>query len=187
MTFEKNWKSRVLMVCTLEDEASRIDEKMCDAMFDGFRCLSYELDSPMARIAAMRANDMLNVKARFETLYGAKIDDEVLKDGKQSKLEDLLKEQKIEEEPLCIAVEQGSGKSSLDLHIVLNPRTMSQGKKWLVDQCKSVVFKNENNNATSVNEEQFRINIKYNEELKFFCNQFFNKKEQRKLRITVRR
>ena len=68
------------MVHALEDEAANIDEQMCDATFDGFKHLSYKLNQPMARIAAMHANDMLNVKARFETLYGEKVDYEVLID-----------------------------------------------------------------------------------------------------------
>ena len=131
ITFEQNSKSRVFMVYELEDEAANIDEQMCDATFDGFKHLSYKLDQPMAQIAAIHANDVLNVKARFEMLHGAKVDDEVHKDGKQRKLEDSLREQKIDEEPLFITVEQGSGKSSLDVHAVMNPRTMSQGKQWL--------------------------------------------------------
>ena len=155
---------------------------MCDATFDGFKCLSYKLDLPMARIAAMHANDMLNVKARFETLHAAKVDDEVCEDGRQSKLEDLLREQKINEEPLFIAVEQGSGKSSLDVHVVINPKTMSQGKQWLVEECKSVVFQNENNSAMSMNEEQFKTNVKHNEELKSFLQPILQRKGAKKVK-----
>ena len=147
------------MAHALEGEAENIDEQMCETTFTGFKYLSFKLNQPLVRIAAMHANDMQNVKARFETLYGAKVDDEVCKDGKQGKLEELLREQKVEKEPLFIAVEQGSGKSSLDVHVVINPRTMSKGKEWLVEECKSVVFQNENNSATSVNEEQFKINL----------------------------
>ena len=105
ITVEQNLKSRVFMAHALEDEAECIDEQMCETTFNGFKCSSFKLNQPMVRIAAMHANDVLNVKARFETLCGAKVDDEVLKDGKQSKFEDSLKEQKIDEEPLFIAVE----------------------------------------------------------------------------------
>ena len=84
------------MVHALEDEAANIDEQMCETTFTGFKHLSFKLNQSLVRIAAMHANDMQNVKARFETLYGAKIDDEACKDGKQGKLEELLREQKVE-------------------------------------------------------------------------------------------
>ena len=182
ITVEQNLKSRVFMVCALEDEAEYIDEQMCETTFTGFKYLSFKLNQPLVRIAAMHANDMQNVKARFETLYGAKIDDEVYKDGKQGKLEETLREQKVEKEPLFIAVEQGSGKSALDVHVAINPRTMSEGKQWLVEECKSALFQNENNSATSVNEELFKTNVKHDDELKSFLQPILQRKGAKKIK-----
>ena len=45
------------------------------------------------------------MKARFKTLYGAKVDDIVLKGGHKIRLDRLLKEQKVNIVPLFIAVE----------------------------------------------------------------------------------
>jgi len=77
---------------------------MHDATFKSFQYLSYKLDSSFARIGVMYANDMLNVKARFETLYSAKVDDVVLKDGREIRLDRLLKEQRVNDILLFTAV-----------------------------------------------------------------------------------
>ena len=47
---------------------------------------------------------MLNMKARFEILYSTKVDNIVLKDGRDIRLDRLLKEQRVNNMPLFTAV-----------------------------------------------------------------------------------
>ena len=66
--------------------------------------------------------------------------------------------------------------------MVINHRTTSEGKQWLVEECESVVFQNKNNSATSVNEEQFKINVKHNDELKSFLQPILQRKGAKKIK-----
>ena len=68
--------------------------------FEGFQYLSFKLDDSSARIGTIHANELINVRARFETLYRAKVNDEVIKDGKETRLDSLLKDQKVNNIPL---------------------------------------------------------------------------------------
>ena len=104
-TFERDTKSKVFIVYALDNEAQYIDKQIHDTTFEGFQYLLYKLDNLSSRMGAMYANEMINVKARFEILYGAKVDDIVLKDGREIRLDRLLKEQKVNKMPLFIAVE----------------------------------------------------------------------------------
>ena len=119
----------MFIIFAVEDEAQSIDQILHKTAFEGFQYLSFKLNDSSARISAMHANELINVRVRFETLYGAKVNDAVIKDGKEIRLDSLLKDQKVNNIPLFNTVEQGSGKASLDVHIVLNPRVISQARK----------------------------------------------------------
>ena len=59
----------------------------------------------MSRISAMHANELINVKARYKTLHNTKVDNKVIQDGKEVRLDIYLKQQKVNETPLFLAVE----------------------------------------------------------------------------------
>ena len=103
--FERDTKSKVFMVYALDNEAQYINKQIYDNTFKGFQYLSYKFDNSSSRMEAMHANEMINVKARFEILYGAKVDDIVLKDRHKIRLDRLLKEQKVNKIPFFIIVE----------------------------------------------------------------------------------
>ena len=93
------------MLYAVEDEAKQIDNQLFQSSFSKFKYISFKLSSLVARLAAMYSNKMINVKSMFEILYEAKVDDIVMKDGKESNLEDLLRSQKINKTPLFLVVE----------------------------------------------------------------------------------
>ena len=53
----------------------------------------------------MQGNDMMNINARFETLFNAKLDDIVYVEGKSTILEPILLEADYNDQPLFITVE----------------------------------------------------------------------------------
>ena len=58
-----------------------------------------------------------------------KVEDIVIKDGVESKLEDLLRKQTTNNIPLFLAVEQGSGKSEYKVNVVLNPKVKNKARQ----------------------------------------------------------
>ena len=113
------------------------------------------MDDSSARISAMYVNELINVRARFEIIYGVKVNDAVIKDGKETRLDSLLKDQKVNNILLFNAIEQRSGKALLDIHVVLNPRVISQVRKWLVEEYKSIEFPYNTTYAMSINKEEY--------------------------------
>ena len=73
ITCEKGVASKALMVHAIVKDAAKIDKKLVEAKFKGFRCLSHKLSDSDQRLAAMHNNDMINVKARFETLHNTNL------------------------------------------------------------------------------------------------------------------
>jgi len=63
------------------------------------------LSTSLQRLVAIYSNEMRNVKTRFETLYKVKLENIVLKDSKQSTLEDMILDQKYKDTPLFLAIE----------------------------------------------------------------------------------
>ena len=90
-TYERDDRSKVLMIYALEDKAKLIDKNLFNTTFKKFKYISFKLSSLSVRMAAMYLNEIINVKLRFETLYYTKIDNVVMKDGVESNLEDLLR------------------------------------------------------------------------------------------------
>ena len=45
ITFERNVKSKVLIIYTIEDEAQDINKKLLETRFSRFKYISYELSS----------------------------------------------------------------------------------------------------------------------------------------------
>ena len=69
----------------------------------------------------MHSNEMTNIKSRFETLYNVKLNDTVYQGIEQTTLEDILLKEKYGIHNLFLAIEQGCGKFSNHINVVLNP------------------------------------------------------------------
>ena len=66
--------------------------------------------------------------------------------------------------------------------MVLNPRATSKAKQWIAEDYESVIFQYENNNETSVIAEEYRTNLKYNEDLKNFLQPILQQKGAEKVK-----
>ena len=128
ITFEKNFKSKVLMIYAMEQEAKETDQKILNTTFDGFKYVSFRLSSSSQRLAAMHSNDMLNPKARFETLHNTNLNNTVLYQGLEYKLKNLIQLVEVKDMKLFLAIEQGSGKNSKNTYVVINPKTRNRAR-----------------------------------------------------------
>ena len=90
MTFERKERSKVLAVDTVKSEAEDIDFAMVNLKFKNFRYLSYKHSISSQRIAVMHSNELVNIRARFETLYRVNLQDKVNKDNEESTLAEVL-------------------------------------------------------------------------------------------------
>ena len=54
------------------------------------------------------------------------------------------------------------------MHVILNPGKKFQACKWIVEEYTLVIFDDEKETATSINKDEFKLNVKHNEELKEF-------------------
>ena len=106
-------------------------------------------------MAAMHSNEMINVKAKFETLHGVHLNDIVQYEGKSSTLNALIKGIQSNNINLFLAAEQGTGKGKENVLIVINPKAKSKAIKWLMEDYPAVIFKEGNEISTSINVEQY--------------------------------
>ena len=77
----------------------------------------------------MHANEYKNIKAWYEIIVDIKIDDFVIYQNQYCKIKDLLLEQKTNNTLLFLATEQGAGKFTDDIHMVINPHMKQAAKK----------------------------------------------------------
>jgi len=129
----------------------------------------------------------MNINARFETLFNAKLDDIVYIEGKSTILEPILLEADYNDQPLFMTVEQGSGKHKNDIHVVLNPKIKNKVREWIVEAYPTIAFRNENDNKTSVNPNDFKNNTRYNESLKEFLSPILTKQEAGKMKKYIKK
>ena len=134
------------------------------------------------RLAAMQGNDMMNVKARHETTFNAKLDDIIYADEKHYYLEDYILDAKYNDQLLFLAAEPGSGGYGNNLQVVLNPSMKCKAREWLVEVCPTILFTFANDNKTSVNAEEFRNACECDESLKEFLSPILNQKEAKRMK-----
>ena len=156
------------MVYAIESEADKIDQALMKSTFKKFKYLSYRRTAPNLRIAAMHANEVLNAKARCETMCNANLKDAIAYDNKEYSLEDFILNQKEQGQKLFMAAEQYSTKYRNNAKVILNPKIKNKARKWIADACPQAIFKQPNENKTSVDAEQCQASIKYDEDLKEF-------------------
>ena len=61
------------MIYAIQSEAKEIDQKLFNAQFKRFKYASYKLSDSDQCLVLMYKNDIINTKARFETLYNIKV------------------------------------------------------------------------------------------------------------------
>ena len=64
-----------------------------------------------------------------------------------------------------MAVEQGSERYENSIIIIINPRRILKAKQWLVNEYLNLDIKDMNILEILVNKEEYRKDIKYNEQL----------------------
>jgi len=76
----------------------------------------------------MYNNDLINIKARFETLFDTKLKDTVYKGTEKYTLEDLILSLTHGPHNLFIAIEQGSGKYQNHTNVIINLLVREQAR-----------------------------------------------------------
>ena len=77
----------------------------------------------------MHANEVINVKVRFEILYNVNLEQDVKYQEKTKTLGQVLKEANHNQCPLFLVVENGSGVNKKDVYVVINPRVKLQASR----------------------------------------------------------
>jgi len=180
-TYDKGKRSKVLVVYATEESADQIDKQLGNIKSKRYRYVSYKRTSSDSRLASMHYNDMINRKARYETLVNASLNERIMIESRcQVTLESYIMSLKDGENNLFIAAEQGVGKYENNVTVILNPRTSKKAKQWLVNEYHKLNFKESRERQTSVNEKQYEDNSKYNEELIEFLKPTLESKEAAK-------
>ena len=91
--------------------------------------MSHRLSNAKQRLRGMHSNEILNIKARCETLYQVKLEDKVTSEEKVSALKELALTVKDQEDSLFLAAEKGAGKNDQDVNAVLNPMAKEKATK----------------------------------------------------------
>ena len=67
-TFERESRSKVLVICVIELKANEIDELLCFLKYPWFKYISYHKTTLQERLTAMYHNDNNNAKEKYEML-----------------------------------------------------------------------------------------------------------------------
>ena len=84
--YERNMRSKMMVVYAIEKEANQIDLQLTTINTPICQYLSFKYSSAEERIAAIHANEMINIKARYKTLYDVNLETEVMYKYKTIKL-----------------------------------------------------------------------------------------------------
>jgi len=180
-TYDKGKRSKVLVVYAIEKEAEKIDEMLKMLKTKRYRYLSYKLNTSDERMGAMHYNDVINIKARYETLIDASLDERILIESRrQETLESKLMSAHDGNDKLFLAVEQGVGKYEDNITVIINPKTTKKSKQWIVNEYPKLEFKEKKDRLSSINEQKYKIDQEYNDELREFLRPVLESKEAKK-------
>ena len=84
------------------------------------------------------------------------------------KLEEVILEQKDQEQDLFMAAEQESGSGRNHVQVIINLKMQCKAKQWLAEEYPKVIFRNQHNHRTSINQETYQRKKKYDDDLKEF-------------------
>jgi len=176
-TYDKGERSKVLVVYATENEASSINNKLSNAKYDRYKYISYKGSSSDVRLVAMQANDMKQLPARYEIMYNASLTERLNVDKIQVTLEAYLMSLKEGKHNYFIAAEQGAGKYQNHVTVIINPKRIVKAKQWLMNVYHTLDFVAEKDRSSSVNDEKYKVNTKYKEELIEFLRPTLESKE----------
>ena len=135
-------------------------------------------------MGAMHYNNVINIKARYETLIGASLDKRILVESRrQETLESKLMTVQDGNDKLFLAVEQGVRKYADNITVIINPKMIKKAKQWIVNEYPKLEFKEAKEHHSSINEEQYKINNEYNEELRKFLRPVLESKEAKQNKV----
>ena len=129
VVYEQNMRSKMIVVYTIEKYINQIDLQLTRMKTTTYQYFSFKHSSPEERIAAMHANELINVKAWYETLYNVKVETSVKYNNEEKSLGTILKEVNHNSCPFFLAVETRSGVNQNNVHIVINPRVKLQAAR----------------------------------------------------------
>ena len=183
-TYDKGERSKVLTVHAIEREAENIDEKLKRLKSKRHRHSSYKLHSSDERVGAMHCNDVINVKARCETLIDASLNEKIMIENRmQETLESTLMKVQNGNDNLFLAVEQGVGKYENNVTVIINPKTTRKTKQWIVNEHPKLEFEEKHDRCSSINEQEYKINKEHDEELREFLRPVLESKEAKKNKV----
>ena len=126
----------------MQDDAEVIDEALLKITSHRHRHLYYKKTIPEERLVAMCHDDVKNIKSRCETLCNVNLKEKAWNTAisRHVTLESVMMKAKIDNNPLFLAAEQGAGKFSNSVNVVINPKTKAQSKRWLSHDCPSLTL-----------------------------------------------
>ena len=101
----------------------------------------------------------------------------LIESRRQVMLETCLMTLKEGEHKLFLAAEQGVGKYDNNVTVILNSKMIKKAKYWLVNDYPKLKFAETKERKSSVNEQQYKDNTKYNDELIEFLRPTLESKE----------
>ena len=183
-TYDKGKRSKVLAVYAIEKEAENIDAQLKRLKSKRYRYLSYKFHSSDERMGAMHYNDVINVKARYETLIDASLNEKIKNESSmQETLESILMKVQNGNDNLFLAVEQGVGKYENNITVIINPKTIRKTKQWIVNEYPKLDFEDKHDRRSSINEQEYKMNKECDEELCEFLRPVLESKEAKKNKV----
>ena len=177
-TYEKGQRSKVLVIYATEEKADQINEKLSTIKSKRYRYVSYKKTTSEERLASMHFNDMKNIKAQYESMFNTLLNERIIVESRQQvTLESHLISLTEGGQQLFIAAEQGVGKYENNVTVILNPKMIKKAKQWLANKYQKLNFEETKERKLSVNEEQYKVNSEYNDELREFLKPTLESKE----------
>jgi hypothetical protein len=81
--YEKGKYSKVLMVYATENDADQINEEFSKLKLGYYQYVSYKKISSDKRLGSIHYNEMINIKARYEILFDASLNERVLVESRR--------------------------------------------------------------------------------------------------------
>ena len=129
--YKKGNKLKVLAVYYINLEAEEINNELLSLKNDSYKYMLYKYTTSNKRLVVIHANEIINVKARYEMLGNIIVNQNMKFINNSYEMNTLLKSIRINKMPLFLAVKQGSSKFESHTHMVINLRMKKQARKWL--------------------------------------------------------
>ena len=184
-TCERRKRSKVLAVYAIEKNASQINEDFSKLTNTStrYQFISYRKTTSEERLASMHHNEMINIKARCESLFNASLKELVFVSSRRyERLETVIMKANCNGHRLFLAAEQGSGTYKNSVMVVINPSIINKAKEWIANEYPKLDFKEEKMRETSIDPELFKVDAQHNEQLREFLRPTLQSKEIKKIK-----